>query len=120
MKSALILSAALLSTTALAGTAQAQDVQIENAVARVIVLVEDRADVAVEIERGRADLPVPTVRQRGDRIEVDGNLPRRAIRNCHVPGAIHGRVVTHCRILPSTDIVITTDRNIILIIGTRA
>ncbi|HAJ02558.1 MAG TPA: hypothetical protein DCL55_04850, partial [Brevundimonas sp.] len=82
MKSALILSAALLSTTALAGTAQAQDVQIENAVARVIVLVEDRADVAVEIERGRADLPVPTVRQRGDRIEVDGNLPRRAIRNC--------------------------------------
>src|SRR5690606_10357468 len=35
-----------------------------------------------EIERGRADLPVPTVRQRGDRIEVDGNLPRRAIRSC--------------------------------------
>ena len=46
MKSALILSAALLSTTALAGTAQAQDVQIENAVARVIVLVEDRAVAA--------------------------------------------------------------------------
>jgi hypothetical protein len=82
MKTALILSAALLSTTALVGTAQAQDVQIENAVARVIVLVEDRSDVAVEIERGRADLPVPTVRRRGDRLEVNGNLPRRAIRNC--------------------------------------
>lgn len=82
MKTALILSAALMSTTALAGAAQAQDVQIENAVARVIVLVEDRSDVAVEIERGRADLPVPTVRRSGDRIEVDGNLPRRAIRNC--------------------------------------
>lgn len=82
MKTALILSAALLSTTALGGTAQAQDVQIENAVARVIVLVEDRTDVAVAIERGQADLPVPTVRQRGDRIEVNGNLPRRAIRNC--------------------------------------
>jgi len=82
MKAALILSAALLSTTTFAGMAQAQDVQIENAVGRVIVLVEDRTDVAVEIERGRADLPVPTVRQRGDRIEVEGNLPRRAIRNC--------------------------------------
>ena len=82
MKTALTLSATLVSVLALAGAAQAQDVQIENAVARVIVLVEDRTDVAVEIERGRADLPVPTVRQRGDRIEVDGNLPRRAIRNC--------------------------------------
>ena len=74
MKTAFILSAALLSTTALAGTAQAQDVQIENAVARVIVLVEDRSDVAVEIERGRADLPLPTVRQRGDRIEMRHQL----------------------------------------------
>ncbi len=82
MKTALTLSATLVSALALAGAAQAQEVQIENAVARVIVLVEDRTDVAVEIERGRADLPVPTVRQRGDRIEVDGNLPRRAIRNC--------------------------------------
>lgn len=69
-----------------AGAAQAKpghgdDVEIRNAVARVVVIVEDRTDVAVEIENGTADLPRPTVTRRDGRVVIDGGL-RRRIGNC--------------------------------------
>jgi hypothetical protein len=69
--------------------AAAQSVQIEDAVARVVVIVEDRSDVAVSVERGSADLPALTVRREGDRTIVDGGLTERRfmmrnsrVRNC--------------------------------------
>ena len=45
--------------------------------ARVIVIPEDRADIAVEITRGSADLPQLTVERRGSKVRIDGGLGRR-------------------------------------------
>lgn len=76
-----IAAGTLAASMAVAGAASAQSrVQVENAVARVVVIVEDRSNVAVEIVRGTADLPELSVRRRGDVIEVDGGV--RRIRNC--------------------------------------
>lgn len=69
-------SAAVLAAFA-AQPAAAQDAEIRNAVARVIVIPEDRADIAVEITRGSADLPQLTVERRGSKVRIDGGLGRR-------------------------------------------
>jgi hypothetical protein len=74
-------SAALLAA-AFAAPAAAEDVEIRDAVARVVVMVEDRADVAVEVSPGTANLPPIKVTRRGDKLFVDGDLGRNAIRNC--------------------------------------
>lgn len=81
MKTALLIavSAAGL-TTAL--PAAAQSVEIREAVARVVVIPEDRTDVAVEIEAGRSGLPAPRVERRGDDVRILGELGRNAVRNC--------------------------------------
>lgn len=70
-------SAAVLAAFAAAQPAAAQDAEIRNAVARVIVIPEDRADIAVEITRGSADLPQLTVERRGSKVRIDGGLGRR-------------------------------------------
>lgn len=75
-------SLAALAAVTLAAPANAQDIEVRNAVARVVVIVEDRTDVGVEIEQGTADLPTPRVTRRGDQIRIDGELQRNAIRNC--------------------------------------
>lgn len=77
---------------AIAGPALAKDpeVEIEHAVARVVVIVEDRADIGVEIEQGSSGLPALRVERRGDEVHIDGGLGRRvaglrigdSIRNC--------------------------------------
>lgn len=79
----LILSAAFgaLSLAAMAAPAFAQNVEIRHAVARVIVIPEDRADIGVEITGG-AGLPRPTVDRRGDEVRIDGQLGRDPVRNC--------------------------------------
>lgn len=78
------IAAALMGTSALAKTGP--EVEIENAVARVVVIVEDRADVAVEVTQGNTRLPALQVRRRGGDIHIDGGLGGRrfndAIRNC--------------------------------------
>jgi len=51
-------------------------VTIRNAVARVIVIPEDRADVGVEITQGSADLPELRIERRGDQVRIDGGLGR--------------------------------------------
>lgn len=81
MKS-LMIAAGALGLIAVAAPASAADVEIRNALARVVVIPEDRTDVAVEIESGRADLPRPTVRRRGNEVRIDGELGRNAFRNC--------------------------------------
>lgn len=79
-------SLAALATAALAAPASAQEVELRNAVARVVVIVEDRTDVGVEIERGSANLPPPRVIRRGNQVRIDGDLGRNAIRNCRGAG----------------------------------
>ncbi len=77
-------SVALLGSLAAAAPASAQqtEVRIRRAAARVVVIVENRADIAVEIERGSANLPLPTVTRVGDEVRIDGEFGRRAFRNC--------------------------------------
>jgi hypothetical protein len=86
-------SIALLGAAAVAAPAFASDhdgpqVRIRHSVARMVVVVEDRADVAVEIEGGTAGLPRPTVTRHGDETRIDGGLGRNAVRNCQGAGHV--------------------------------
>ena len=84
-KSVIFASAAAtaLALAAFAAPASAQEVHIKNAVARVAVVVEDRADVAVEIDQGSSGLPAIKVSRRNGDVIIDGDLGGRAIRNCN-------------------------------------
>lgn len=66
-------------------------VEIRHAVARVAVIVEDRADIGVEIEQGASGLPPVRVERNGAEVRIDGGLRRRGllgfgsgIRNCRM------------------------------------
>lgn len=94
MKTAIAAAVSAVALAAVAGPALAKEptVEIRYAVARVAVVVEDRADVAVEIEQGSSRLPRVTVTREGDEIRVNGGLRRRGglfnggndgIRSCH-------------------------------------
>jgi len=72
-----VAAAALLGATA----AQAASVEFKDAVARVVVIPEDRADVKVEFLTTNPGLPL-TVRAEGDKTIISGDLVRNAIRNC--------------------------------------
>lgn len=90
-----IASAAAIAVAAATAPAFAKpgpEVDIRHAVARVAVVVEDRADIAVEIEQGSSGLPAPQVTRDGANVRIDGGLRRRGlfgggdnIRNCR-PG----------------------------------
>lgn len=86
-------AAAAALAAAFAGPALAKpgpEVEIEHAVARVVVIVEDRADIGVEIEQGRSELPALRLERDGANVRIDGGLGRRfagmrfgdSIRNC--------------------------------------
>lgn len=84
-------SAVALAVAAVAAPAFAKDgprVEIRHAVARVAVVVEDRADIAVEIEQGSSELPTVRVTREGADVRIDGGLRRRgplggdSLRNC--------------------------------------
>ena len=93
---ATVASIAVLGFAAAAAPASASDgpeVRIRHSVARMVVVVEDRADVAVEIEDGSSGLPRPTVTRVRNEVRIDGGLGRNATRNCstgnsagHQPG----------------------------------
>lgn len=78
MKLAIASAVSAVALAALAGPALAKEptVEIRYAVARVAVVVEDRADVAVEIEQGSSRLPRVEVTRSGDEIRVNGGLRR--------------------------------------------
>lgn len=61
--------------------AAAPSVQIKDAVARVTVIPEDRADVKVEFLTRNSSLPL-TVTTIGDKTVVDGELRHNRIHNC--------------------------------------
>jgi hypothetical protein len=94
MKPVLLTTAALavFAASAPAFAKEGPEVEIDHAVARVVVIVEDRSDVAVEIEQGASRLPALRVeRQRNGDVRIDGGLSRRVggismgdrIRSCH-------------------------------------
>lgn len=85
-------SAFALAAAATPALAKEPSVEIRYAVARVAVVVEDRTDVAVEVEQGSSRLPRVEVTRVGDEIRVNGGLRRRGgvfgggsdgIRNCN-------------------------------------
>ena len=84
------IAAAAVAMTA-AGAANAASVEIKDAVARVVVIPEDRSDVKVEMLTTHPDLPLQ-VRSMGGKWIIDGDLGRR-IRDCNVrEGRISVRV----------------------------
>ena len=94
MKTILLSAAAAAAlAAAVAGPALAKpgpEVEIEHAVARVVVIVEDRADIGVEIEQGSSRLPALRIERDGANVRIDGGLGRRlagirmgdSIRDC--------------------------------------
>ena len=82
---AAVLAAGLM---AAAGAANAADVEIKDAVARVVVVPEDRTDVAVEVVQGSSGLPAIKVSRTGSgKLIIDGDLGRNRIRGCNGRGA---------------------------------
>ena len=86
--SAIIIAAASLAAPALAK--DGPEVEIRHAVARVAVIVEDRADVAVEVEQGSSGLPAIQVTRVGNEVRIDGGLRRRGFLN-------RSSVIRECR-----------------------
>ena len=73
---------AAAATTLLAGAAQAQELKIRHAAARVVVIPENRGDVLVTIGRGAAQVPPLQVRRtEGGGVMIEGDL-RRKIGSC--------------------------------------
>ena len=120
-------SAAALTGLAAAAPASAADVEIRNAVARVIVIVEDRQDVGVEITQGSSALPALQLRRNGRDIRIDGDLGRNAIRNCssgpssaRQPGegaSVEVRRVGRVRLEDAPLIVLRTPRDVDVNVG---
>lgn len=87
--SAVIAAAAATVMAAPAFAKDGPEVEIRHAVARVAVIVEDRTDIAVEVEQGASGLPAIQVTRVGNEVRIDGGLRRRGflnrsdgIRNC--------------------------------------
>ncbi|MFC7380475.1 GIN domain-containing protein [Brevundimonas sp. GCM10030266] len=78
MKTAIVTAVSALALAVVAGPAMAKEpsVEIRSAVARVSVVVEDRNDIAVEVEHGSSGLPRVQVSRRGDEVRIDGGLRR--------------------------------------------
>ena len=75
--------AALAAAISAAGVAQAEpSVKIKDAVARVVIIPENRSDVKVEFLTTNASLPL-TVRNEGDKVVVDGDLRMSRINGCN-------------------------------------
>ncbi len=81
---------ALGAAAAPAAAKEASEVRVRNAVARMVVIVENRADTVVEVQQGSAGLPALRVTRSGDELRIDGGLGRNAIRNCR-SGAAGGQ-----------------------------
>ena len=80
----------LVLSLGMAAAAEAQTVKIDNAVARVVVIPENRVDVGVEVIPGKADLPGLQVVRRGQSVEIDGQLSRRAT------SGLRGGLINRC------------------------
>jgi hypothetical protein len=88
--SAVIAAVAVLASPAFAKPGDGPEVEIDHAVARVAVIVEDRADIAVEVEQGSSGLPAIQVTRVGNEVRIDGGLRRRGFLN-------RSSVIRECR-----------------------
>lgn len=76
------MATALAGTMAAAGAASAApNLKIKDAVARVVIIPENRTDIKVEALTTNASLPL-SVRQNGDEVVVDGGLRMSKINGC--------------------------------------
>jgi len=113
MRLDIALVSAALTFAALAGSAHAApSVEIRDAVLRVVVVPEDRADVKVEVTQANAQLPL-TVRTSGDITVIDGDLDRR-IRSCNGSKGVRVRDVGRVDAEDMPQIVIRTPRSVVL------
>ena len=97
MKPILVSAAAAALAVAFAGPALANpgpEVEIEHAVARVVVIVEDRTDIGVEIEQGSSELPAL-------RVERDGAAER--LGDARDPHVVAGARLPPPRHVPAPD-----------------
>lgn len=83
-----ILSVAALAAPAFASDGDGPQVRVRHAAARMVVIPENRADIAVEIDGGTGGLTRPTVTTVGSEVRIDGQLGRNAVRQCQ--GGAHG------------------------------
>lgn len=125
--------ASAIAVAAVAGPALAKtgpEVEIRHAVARVAVVVEDRTDIAVEVEQGSSGLPAVQVTRDGPNVRIDGGLSGRrglfgrgdGLRNCRsgrdnarTPGegaSVEVRNVGRVNLTDAPLIVIRTPRNV--------
>jgi hypothetical protein len=84
MRMSLMLAATAAVTLAAGVAAAAPSVEVKDAVARVTVIPENRADIKIDVIRANPQLPLE-VRTFGGRTIVDGRLGRR-VRDCHGSG----------------------------------
>ena len=75
------IAVAAMAAPAFAFAKPGPEVEIRHAVARVAVIVEDRADIAVEVEQGSSGLPAIQVSRVGNEVRIDGGLRRRGFLN---------------------------------------
>lgn len=84
MRAMTTLAFAAVALSATAGVASAApNLKIKDAVARVVVIPENRTDIKVETLTTNASLPL-TVRTNGEEVIVDGDLRRSKIGSCNV------------------------------------
>jgi len=84
MRRSMMISGLALASLAVAGATQAAEVEVRDAVARVVVVPEARQDIRVDILSTNPSLPLQ-VRTDGDDVVVDGDLDRD-IRSCRTRG----------------------------------
>lgn len=79
---------AMVAATGLSAAAQAAtQVELKNMAAKVVVIAEDRADVALSVSYGKAKLPTIMVHTTGDKFIADGKIKMRHMR-CHADGSV--------------------------------
>lgn len=93
--SAAAILALMAASSVIAAPTLAAEVEIRNAVARVIVIPEDRTDVGVEITHGATELPQLQLDSRGGKVRIDGGLGRTRGLN------ITGNEIRNCRSGPA-------------------
>lgn len=81
MKAIIFTAAAMAVAVATPVFAKDPEVEIRHAVARVVVIAEDRTDVAVEVEQGTSGLPPIRVTRAGREVRIDGGVGRRGLFN---------------------------------------
>lgn len=82
MRALTTLAVLAIATTAAGAASAAPSLKVKDAVARVVIIPENRTDVKVEFLTTNAALPL-TVRQNGDQVVVDGDLKLSRINGCN-------------------------------------